>query len=167
MRQVTAALAIAGCAGAGPVMPSRPPVDYCQMAATVLHEVVRSYERQPFGLEDACVKKRAAQAGKIYADARFTDREGLAVVPHRSCTVRDYVIRFDHQHYEASPTPEVVLLLFSPETARGREFNARMETADWPSKRPGVMAMSQCGSAFGVLRREANGWTARVTPPQD
>lgn len=35
----------------------------------------------------------------------------------------------------------------------------------WMLRRPEVLAVSPCGSAFGTVRRDAAGWVARVAPP--
>jgi hypothetical protein len=160
---------VAGCASATapPKPPPSPPLtgsDYCQMAAAALHQVVRSHDKQPFGLDESCVREKAGSAGKIYADARFTEHESFVVVPRRSCTVRDIVIRFDHQHYEPSPTAAVVVLLISDETPAGRPYAVRVDAADWQTRSFGD-ATSPCGSATGTLRRFGSGWTASVTPP--
>jgi hypothetical protein len=166
---VVASFLAVGCSHAlpAPVPVSRPPSgnDFCYMAAAALHQVVRSHEKQPFGLEEACVKTRATRGEKIYVDARFSGANGFITIPQRSCTAGRYVIRFDHRQFEPSPSSEVVLLLVSEETANGRPFNARMETSDWPKKPPGTMALSQCGSAFGTLRRFGSGWTATISAP--
>jgi hypothetical protein len=141
------------------------PVDYCQMATVALRETVKSNDEQPYGIEDVCVHRLAAASGKIYVDARFMGSRDLETVPVRSCTREKYVIRFDYRNFERSPSEGVVLLMVSAETASGRTFNAVVEESDWPSKRPRAMALSPCGSAFGVLRRSQNVWTAIVVPP--
>lgn len=141
------------------------PPDYCAMAGVALAETIKSNRQQPYGLEDACVNHLAMSAGKVYVDARFMEGRELAVVPVRSCVRQNYVIRFDYKAFERSPTPGVVLLLVSTATTQGREFNAVLEESNWPAKRPGVFALSPCGSAFGVLRGAGARWTAQIVPP--
>lgn len=145
--------------------PSAEHPDYCAMAAAVLTETIKSNREQPYGLEDACVDEMAARSGKIYVDARFMDANGASVVPVPSCTAQKYVIRFDPKRFEPSPAPGVVLLLVSAPSAKGREFNARIEDPNWPAKPAGTAALSQCGSAFGVLTAVGSHWAARVVPP--
>ena len=146
-----------GPPGAGP--------DYCSMAAVALTETIKSNREQPYGLEAACVDEMAAAAGKIYVDARFIEIPDGGTVVTPSCVRKKYVIRFDPSHFEPSPAPGVVLLLVSAPTPNGREFNARMETPNWPAKPPGTVAMSQCGSAFGVLTESGSSWKAQINPP--
>jgi hypothetical protein len=139
--------------------------DYCEMAVVALAETIKSNREQPYGLEDACVNEVARVSGKVYVDARFMEGTALATVPVRSCVRRNYVVRFDHKAFERSPAPGVVLLLVSTPTAKGREFNAVVEDPNWPAKRPGTFALSQCGSAFGILRGSGTRWTAQIVPP--
>jgi len=133
------------------------------MAVAALKETVKTYDAQPYGLEQACVQERAMSSGRIFVDARFG--HNWTRVPERECLQDGYVIRFDFDNYERSPSPEVVLLLVDSETPTGWPFNATMEEANWPSKPPGVRALSACGSAFGSLRRTGNVWTATVGRP--
>jgi hypothetical protein len=136
---------------------------YCQMALAALKETIKPFDAQPYGLEKACVYSRAMYSGKVFVDARFDHHWGR--VPESDCTQEDYVIRFDFDHYQRSPSAEVVLLLVDSETAAGRSFNATMEEPNWPSKKPGLRALSACGSAFGTLRRSGSRWTATVEDP--
>ena len=139
--------------------------DYCAMAVAALSETVKSNQEQPYGLEAACVDEMAARAGKIYVDARFDEASDVGAVPIPNCARKNYIVRFDPNHFEPSPATGVVLLLVSEPTPEGREFNARMEEPSWPAKPPGTVALSQCGSAFGVLTGSGSHWTARISPP--
>ena len=139
---------------------------YCQMALAVLQETIRPFDAQPYGLERACVHNRATYSGRVFVDARFDHH--WTRVPEGDCTHGDYVIRFDFDHYQQSPSAEVVLLLVDSETPAGRSFNVTMEEPNWPSKKPGLQALSACGSAFGTLRRSGSNWTATVeSPPRE
>jgi len=135
------------------------------MAFVALAETIKSNREQPYGLEAACVREMAAASGKVYVDARFMEGSDLAKVPERSCVRENYVIRFDPQHFEPSPAAGVVLLLVSAPTSKGREFNAVVEQPNWPAKRPGTFATSQCGSAFGMLTGSDRHWAAQIVPP--
>lgn len=161
-----AVLAVTACTHNGPrsrqVSEPSPGV-YCKMAFAALRETIKPYDAQPFGLEKACVYNRAMFAGKIFVDARF-DHTWVRV-PEPDCSEGDYVIRFGFDHYQQSPSEEVVLLLVDSETAAGRSFNATMEQSNWPSKKSGLRALSACGSAFGTLRKTGNTWTATVESP--
>ena len=169
MRSATiaiAALAVATCTQ--PALKREPPPlmgpnMYCQMAVAALEETVKPYDAQPYGLEEACVRNRAMFSGRIFVDARFGHK--WERVPARQCTEGPYVIRFDFENYEKSPAPEVVLVLFESETPIGRSFSAVMEEPNWPSKKPGLVALSACGSAFGNVRKAGAVWTATVEPP--
>lgn len=163
-------LACSGTQGRLPASP-RPSVqassEYCQMALAALAVTVKKFEEQPLGLEVRCVERVATSAGKIYVDARFTKGDQLELVPEPSCTTDRYVIRFDPKAFVPSPTEEVVLLGLWTQPPTGWEFNAVVESPNWPSRRPGTMSLSQCGSAFGVLSHSSNGWGATiVTPPR-
>lgn len=140
-------------------------VDYCQMAVAALRETVRNNDEQPYGIEDVCVNRLASASGKIQVDARFMGKKDLETVPQRSCTAENYFIRFDFKNFERSPSEGVVLLMVSAEAPSGRKFSATVEESNWPTKRPGMFAISPCGSAFGVLRRSQNAWGATVVPP--
>jgi len=140
-----------------------PPGAYCQMALAALKETIKSSDAQPYGLEEACVRNRATFSGHVFVDARFG--HNWERVPERQCQEGPYVIRFDFDEYQKSPAPEVVLLLFESDTPTGRSFSVAMEEPNWPSKKPGVVALSACGSAFGIVRRAHGVWTATVQPP--
>jgi hypothetical protein len=139
-------------------------VDYCEMAAVVLGETVKSNADQPYGLEDVCVHRLASLSGRTYVDVRFGD--GPPPSTATTACVRDpYAIRFDVQGFQQSPAQGVVLLMISAEKNGARDFSAIVEEPNWPARRPEVLAMSPCGSAFGSVRLQASGWSAHVVPP--
>jgi hypothetical protein len=169
-RSIAFGFGLAACSASRTPRTTPLTAQYCEMALAVLHAVVRSHGEQPLGLEAACVKARAVAAGKVYVDARFSDGHDLEAVPERSCTRDDFVIRFDYQNFERSPSAEVVLLLVDAPTPGGRAFHVQMEEADWPVKKAksGMVALSQCRSAVGLLQPSGKRWTALVTaPPRD
>jgi hypothetical protein len=135
------------------------------MALAALAATIKKFEEQPLGLEQRCVERVATSGGKIYVDARFTEGEQLAAVPESSCTSDRYVVRFDPKAFVPSPSEEVVLLALWTHPPAGWEFNAVVESPNWPSRRPAVMSLSQCGSAFGVLNQSSNGWAATIVMP--
>lgn len=139
--------------------------DYCGMALSALRTTVASNDAQPYGLEDVCVRRLASTGGAIFVDARVSERAGGPPIAALGCTSDGFRIRFDPARFEKAPTDGVVLLVISrtPDGAMG--FNAVVENADWPSKRPGGMSLSPCGSAFGTIRRTSAGWEATVVPP--
>jgi hypothetical protein len=136
---------------------------HCAVPLAALRETIKPYDNQPDGLEDACVRRRAAFQDRVYVDARFGRQ--WEKVPIRSCEVDGYVIRFDFDRYEPSPTGEVVLLLFESQEGETRQFSAAMEESTWPKKKTGKLALSACGSASASVQRSTAGWTARVLPP--
>lgn len=160
-------LACSGAQGRPPAPPPPAQVSsvYCQMALAALAASVKKFEEQPLGLEQRCVERVATSGGKIYVDARFTEGEQLASVPQPGCTTDRYVIRFDPKAFVPSPSEEVVLLALWTHPPTGWEFNAVVESPNWPSRRPAIMSLSQCGSAFGVLNHSSSGWAATIVMP--
>jgi hypothetical protein len=155
--------------GVGPAVGSnaRASSDYCRMAAAILDEVVKTADEQPFGLERACVEDRAESGAHIYVDARFNRKVDHAAVATPDCASGKFLIRFNRDSFVSAPSPGVVLLLvYDGEKGSGIEFSARTENSDWPKNKPGVMSLSACGSAFGVLSEQGNRWRATVTSPQ-
>jgi hypothetical protein len=140
---------------------------HCDIAATALRAIVRSFKEQPLGLEKECVEKRAMRDGRIYVDARFTKGDQLEDVEVPTCQRDQYFIRFGWKNFVPSPTGHVVLLLFLRESDEALSFNALTENSDWPSNRPGVFGLSQCGSTFGRVQLENGRWRAVVTNPAE
>ena len=138
---------------------------HCDIAAAALRAVVRSFSEQPLGLEKACVEKRAMRDGKIYVDARFTKGDQLEDVESPTCQRDPYFIRFEWKNFVPSPTGQVVLLLLLRKSDEELTFNAVTDNSDWPSNRPGVFGLSQCGSSFGRVLLENGRWRAEVTQP--
>ena len=163
---VIVVVGVAGCSrppGARVLMNQpRQETEHCDIAVAVLRAVVRPFDEQPLGLEKACVQQRAAANSRIYVDARFTQGEHLEDIHASSCQRDEYVIRLDWRNFSPSPAMDVVLLMFLRKDQRNLTFNAVTEDANWPRKAPGVMALSQCGSAFGSVRLGQNGWEAFV-----
>lgn len=128
---------------------------------------MRSYADEPLGLEHACVLKRAVASGKVHVDARFTRADQLEAVEIGSCSYDEFVVRFDWKNFTPAPSANVLLLLLLRHDDDHYGFNAVIEEPRWPAKRPGMMAISPCGSAFGRVYREPTGWRAVLTrPPQ-
>jgi hypothetical protein len=149
---------------AKPTQPA-PGEEYCQMAAAILQGTVKSHSELPSGLERACVEGRAKVGSAIYVDARFSRKVDPDVVDRSECVAGPYRIRFNWKRFVPAPSPEVVLLLvYDADSGSGTEFNVRMERPTWPENRPGVMALSQCGSVFGRLDRVGEQWTANPAP---
>lgn len=140
---------------------------HCDIAAAALRAVVRSFNEQPLGLEKECVEKRAMRDGKIYVDVRFTKGDQLEDVGVPTCQRDKYFIRFGWKSFVPSPTGQVVLLLLLRQSDRELSFNAVTESSDWPSRRPGVFGLSQCGSSFGHVQLENGQWRAVVTNPPE
>jgi hypothetical protein len=153
----------------GPTTSTRPAApglsEHCQMALTALNTTVKKFEEQPLGLNRGCVERVASFGGRIYVDARFTKGDRLELSPESSCTTERYMIRLDPTNFVPSPAEEVVLLGLWTNPAGEWEFNAVVEVSNWPSRRPETMSLSQCGSAFGVLRRSSQGWNATIIVP--
>jgi len=105
--------------------------------------------------------------GRIYVDARFTKGDQLEDVEVPTCQRDQYFIRFGSKNFVPSPTGHVVLLLFLRESDEALSFNALTENSDWPSNRPGVFGLSQCGSTFGRVQLENGRWRAVVTNPPE
>jgi hypothetical protein len=111
--------------------------------------VVKTADEQPFGLERACVEDRAESGAHIYVDATFNRKVDDAAVAPSDCVSGKFLITVN-----------------DGEKGSGIEFTARTENSDWSKNKPGVMSLSACGSAFGVLSEQGNRWRARVTSPQ-
>jgi hypothetical protein len=141
------------------------PGEHCQMALVALDAVIKHYSDQPLGLEKTCVDDGAVFNGKVYVDARFTKNRELELVSEPSCTSERYVVRFDHQSFAPSPSKDVVVLILSTNSPPTWRFSAVTEVPDWPKRRPGIVTLSSCGSAFGVLRQVKDRWEATVVPP--
>jgi len=135
------------------------------MALSVLRATVASNDVQPYGLEDVCVRRLSSAAGHIFVDARVSEQPGASPAAAPDCFRDSFRIRFDPGHFEKAPTDGVVLLLISRSANGAMEFNAVVEQPDWPSKRPGVIGLSPCGSAFGTLHYSTSGWAATVVAP--
>lgn len=166
---VLAFLFAAGC-HARPVTPVFPSsegakADYCGMAVSALRTTIASNDVQPYGLEDVCVRRLASAAGRIFVDARVSEQRNGRPASAADCSSDRFTIRFDPARFQKAPTDGVVLLLVSQSADGAMEFNAVVEQADWPSKRPGVFGLSPCGSAFGTIRYSGTGWVATVARP--
>lgn len=138
--------------------------ELCAMAAATLRETIKPNAAQPFGLEEACVRRLASIEGRIYVDARIEGQDRLSGGA-ATCLQAPYEIRFDAEHFSPSPAQGVVLLMVSADQGGARKFNAIVEEPNWPARRPEVLAVSPCGSAFGVIRPSGPGWTVAVVPP--
>jgi hypothetical protein len=139
--------------------------DYCDMAAAALRATVKTFKEQPLGLERACVEARALTNRQIYVDASFSQGSHVEADAEPNCVRDNYVIRFTSTNSDPWPPSEVILLIVAGDGSHDRTFNARMEAADWPTRKPGVVGLSQCGSAYGVLHRSADAWVATIQPP--
>lgn len=154
---------------AAPVSPSSDisTSDYCDMTLAALRATVTSNDVQPYGLEEVCVRRLASSSGYIFVDARVSERPGDPPIAAPACSRAGFRIRFDSPHFEKAPTDGVVLLVASRTSGGEMEFNAVVEQPDWPAKRPGVIGLSPCGSAFGTIQHAPTGWVATVVqPPQ-
>jgi hypothetical protein len=139
--------------------------DYCDMAAAALRATVKTFKEQPLGLESACVEGRALMNKHIYVDASFSQGSHVEAAAEPNCVRDNYVIRFTSTNPDPWPPSEVILLIVSGDGTHDRTFNARMEAADWPTRKPGILGLSQCGSAYGVLHRSVSGWVGTIQRP--
>lgn len=166
---LTGSLACSAPMEGGPTIPIRPAAqplsEHCQMALTALNTTIKKFEEQPLGLNKECVERVASFGGRIYVDARFTKGDRLELSSESGCTTERYIVRFDPNKFVPSPAEEVVLLGLWTNPTGEWQFNAVVEAPNWPSRRPDTMSLSQCGSAFGVLRRSGQGWNARIIVP--
>ena len=151
--------------GRGDAPVSRPVVsEYCRIAGAALGAVIKRFDEQPLGLDLTCVNRVASFEGRIYVDARFS-RNGEEPAAAPDCRDERYVIRFDPKSFRPSPADQVVFLSLWSNRGGSWDFNAVVETPDWPHRRPETMSLSECGSAFGRAEKFDDVWKAAVTTP--
>lgn len=149
--------------GRGDALAGGPP-EYCRIAGAALGAVIRRFDEQPLGLDLTCVNRVASLDGRVYVDARFS-RNGEEPASAPDCSDERYVIRFDPKAFRPSPADQVVFLSLWSNRGGSWDFNAVVETPDWPHQRPETMSLSECGSAFGRAEKFDGAWKAVVTAP--
>jgi hypothetical protein len=173
---VIVVVAGAGCAATTAPAPITAPAaaasasvpEPCQMAIAALDAVIKRWDEQPMVLDRACVERVAGAGGKIHADAHFTIADQLQVLAGApACTDAGgrYVVRLDPRSSAPSASPAVVLLTLWSDVPAAWDFNAVVDVATWPTRRPGASGLPVCGAAFGILRRPAGRWVATAVPP--
>ena len=140
---------------------------HCQMAIAALDAVVKRWDEQALALDRACVERVAAAHGRINADARFTIADQLQILTEPECADPGgrFLVRLGPRSSAPSASAEVVLLTMWSDVPAAWDFNAVVDVATWPTRRPGATGLPICGAAFGILRRPADSWVATLVPP--